>query len=261
MKNPIPFSEALKHRAALRAYAVRCTHSLGLGHLYDVDDLLQATWCRALERWDGPHGPRDPHPRAVRSWLHRMMFRHMQTEGITNQRRRRILSVQRMDVMTEVHGADADAQPARSAGEPEGLREDHFYDNRDKRYLRGTETTTLPNHNAGSRACHDPRAALAARIDAKLALAALSPSTRTLVVRAHAAGDEYQEIADDVGLPVSTVTARLHRGRLVAAAVLGVERGAPAGAQERCPAGSIARAPERSPAVADIESFLVDRTP
>lgn len=244
--NPIPFTEAYRHRAALRAYAVRVTHSLGLGHLYDVDDLLQATWCRALERWDGPHGPRDPHPRAVRSWLHRMMFRHMQTEGITNQRRRRILSVQRMDVMQELHGATGDAAPARVAGDPDDTREMLKELGRDKRYLLCTDGATHPRHNAGSRACLDPREALVARIDAKRALAALSPSTRELVVRAHAADDEYQEIAEDAGLPTSTVTARLHRGRLVAAAVLGVVRGEK-GPAASAPSVESAKRPSSSP--------------
>lgn len=199
-RNPIPFSAALRHRASLRAYAIRCTRSLGLGHLYDVDDLLQAVWLRALERWNGPSGPRDPHPRAVCSWLHRMMLRHAQTESSTGQRRQRILTQKRTDVMQEVHGASQASQEPTKSNDSVG--EVH------------------PRHNAGSRACHDPRAALAARLDAHKALAALSPETRELVVRAHAADDEYREIAADRGMLVSTVTSRLHRGRLVAAAAL-----------------------------------------
>ena len=55
----------------------------------------------------------------------------------------------------------------------------------------------------------------------QVALAALPPSTRAIVVLREVEGRSYEDIADIVGVPLSTVRTRLFRARKELAAALG----------------------------------------
>jgi RNA polymerase sigma-70 factor (ECF subfamily) len=103
------------------------------------------------------------------------------------------------------------------------LAKNHLIDEYRRTRLERTQRDDLDERTMTQAAFDSPEKSLAREEDRKTvwkALDGLSPEIRATVILRDIQGLTYEEIADNLGLPLGTIKSRVNRGRLQLAAIL-----------------------------------------